>query len=585
MRDEQIRQEFADWLGSAQRTPPPDLSVIRRRLRRKRARNAVAGVALCGLAAGSVILIRSGGTPAPQHPSGRPSPVTSQPCNARDLQVSRTKPASQPRPGGVRVYLLEFRNAGAVPCILEGWPSLTLAPAPRGVSVSDGTLSVRQAGRGRSSSRVIEPTRVLLRPGQQAVSAVTLGLVPFCTGERAPAWSVTPPRGRASTSLPGGAASPVAAPSVCAGTKIVVSPVYPASVPVTQDYPRSAPSAMPASPAAAPPAATAGPGAAPYFIMIDRSRTQSPAVVYDWRSGRAVARVEPPAGVQGGFTGVTAAGDDATFVLAAGQARSRFYQLRLGPGGAPVGSYRGVALTPLPVPPVARPGTPFAVSADGTELALALPQGGGTSVTSDIMVVSLVTGATHTWRSPDPGFVTAMSWADPGSTPARGWAGDNELAFGWTDTAPGGRAAGRSGLRLLDTAAPGSDLLRSRLLVSASDRAGTLTGLGNPLISSDGTRAFVTMTSHTGGNPRAAVVEFLLDTGHPVASPSWSVVTPVTGESGMGTWCGALWADPSGRHALAACRAQGRIDGFSFTPASLHFPAPNFSGGQDFFAW
>ena len=86
--------------------------------------------------------------------------------------------------------------------------------------------------------------------------------------------------------------------------------------------------------------------------------------------------------------------------------------------------------------------------------------------------------------------------------------------------------------------------------------------------------------SHTGGNAQAAVVAFNAATGRLVG-----VVTPLAGESGFGTWCGALWADPSGGHALAACGVQGAVSGTQFTKLSLHFPAPNLSAGNNFFAW
>jgi hypothetical protein len=118
-------------------------------------------------------------------------------------------------------------------------------------------------------------------------------------------------------------------------------------------------------------------------------------------------------------------------------------------------------------------------------------------------------------------------------------------------------------------------------VVPASVRVGGLRGLDNPLINVSGTVVFATMTSHAGrAGAEAAVVEFSAATGRPLGT-----VTPLTDESGMGTWCGALWVDPSGSHALAACGAQGEISGVQFTREDLHFPAPNFSAGPNFFAW
>jgi hypothetical protein len=358
---------------------------------------------------------------------------------------------------------------------------------------------------------------------------------------------------------------------ICRTSAVTVSPVYPAAVPVTQNYPRSAPRELPATMSGSLPASNAGPAAAPYFMVL----RQGNAVVYDWRSGRAAAVIRPPRTASQGFTGVAAMGDDRTFVLAAGTGHTRFYQASLDQRGTLAGP-----LAQLPVPPVANSSTLFAVSPDGSELALVLAQPGAVAA-NEIMVVSLADGATRIWRSPDPGSVYALSWEDPLAMPGEAWSGHPRLLFGWTDAArPRRTARQRSGLRLLDPGAPGASLLGSRLLIPASVRAGALRTLNYPLISPAGTVVFVTMTSHTGGNAQAAVVAFSAATGRPL-----SVVTPLAGESGFGTWCGALWADPSGSQALAACGVQGRLNGTQFTKLNLHFPAPNLSAGNNFFAW
>ena len=43
MRDDQLRDGIEAWLGPVQQAPAPDIGVIRRRLRRWRARLAAAG--------------------------------------------------------------------------------------------------------------------------------------------------------------------------------------------------------------------------------------------------------------------------------------------------------------------------------------------------------------------------------------------------------------------------------------------------------------------------------------------------------------------------------------------------------------
>jgi hypothetical protein len=175
-----------------------------------------------------------------------------------------------------------------------------------------------------------------------------------------------------------------------------------------------------------------------------------------------------------------------------------------------------------------------------------------------------------------------MSWADPGSSPATAWAGNNRLLFSWAQFTPGGQIARQSsGLRLLNITAPGSSLLASRVVIPASVRVGGLTGLGfNPLINSAGTVVFATMETFAHGNPRAAVVEFGATTGRPLG-----IVTPLAGESGMGAWCGALWVNPSGSRALADCGGWEEITQGRFTPVDLHFPGGTFSHGTNYFAW
>ena len=117
-------------------------------------------------------------------------------------------------------------------------------------------------------------------------------------------------------------------------------------------------------------------------------------------------------------------------------------------------------------------------------------------------------------------------------------------------------------------------------MVPASVRVGALRTLSYPLIAPGGAIVFATMTSHVGGNAQAAVVAFSTATGRPLG-----VVTPLADESGFGTWCGALWAYASGSYALAACGVQGKVSGTHFSRENLHFPAPSFSAGSNFFAW
>jgi hypothetical protein len=576
MRDDQLRDGLAAWLRPAQEAPVPDVSVIRRRLRRRRARKAIGGTVLCALGAGTAALIHV--TAAPPPTMVGPGPVSAPPCRGSLLRVGSVPELAGPNgPMMERLattYLLQIQNTGRAACSLEGWPELSVA-APRSlraVPVSYGTVSLTVNGNGQAS-RVVEPTRVALSPGAQAAAAVTVTYPLNGTGCASAAWSVTPPRGGRPTLVRRSQRSGTGQQEqlvLCQSSTIEVSPVCPAAVPPTQNYPPAAPRQSPATVSTSPPTAGAGPQAAPYFVALDGFRGNK-AVVYDWRTGKVAAVIPAPGGAQG-FTGVAAAGDDRTFILAAGTGVRRFYQLILGQQGTPDGP-----LIPLPVPALDSASAPFAVSADGSQLAMALPQPGAAG-TDEIMVVSLVTGSVRTWRSPEPGAVWDLSWADPGSSPATAWANNNRLLVNWVATTRAGQIARqRSGLWLLDVAAPGTSLLASRVLIPATVRVAGLTTFDHAIISSGGTVVFATMTSRAHGNPQSAVVEFSATTGRPVG-----VVTPLANESGMGGWCGVLWANPSGSHAMAACAAEGEISNGHFTREDLHIPVPN---GRNLFAW
>jgi hypothetical protein len=327
--------------------------------------------------------------------------------------------------------------------------------------------------------------------------------------------------------------------------------------------PRSAAAPSPHAawhPAGPLPKGNAGLRAAPYFIQVFDGRAQ----VIDSATGQVTATIRRSR--VGYLTGAAAAGDDRTFVLAAessatSQLLTRYYELRLDDGGIPG------PLWPLAVPPMSGRQLPFAVSPDGSELAISDP-GGIPSARGQIVVVSLATGTARSWRAPVPGGAESLSWA-----------GNSRLAFDWGNpwrrnpvTDP------HAGVRLLDTSAAGSNLLAgSRLVISASARFGSYTGIHNPLITADGSKLFAAMEAGS-SSPKVVVVEFSARTGH----PQRAVTAPAT-ESGHGAWCGAVWTDPSGQHALATCYFLFKVDHGRFTRVWLR--SPGASAGGSSFAW
>jgi hypothetical protein len=316
------------------------------------------------------------------------------------------------------------------------------------------------------------------------------------------------------------------------------------------------------------PAADAAPSVAPFIVTIAFQLSSPPALVLNAFTGRQLGLINSPEPGDG-FQGVQAAGDDRTFVLAsAGSTAVRFYELRLRSDGA-VSFLRQVFMLP------GSGGVPaFALSPDASRIAYATAHG--------ITVVSVGTGATSSWTAAG-GSATDLSWS-----------GDQKLAFVWhTPTGNGGQA----GVRILDVATPAfqGNLLASRLIIPVPDRTtlGDFSSVSNTLLTADGSLLFGTVVTgepvsppaDVPASPRAEVVEFDARTGLALA-----VVTPPAGESGLGSSCLALWADPAGVQLTAQCgggpHGTGTIDNRHFNTDELHVPSYNFSAGrQGFIAW
>jgi hypothetical protein len=206
------------------------------------------------------------------------------------------------------------------------------------------------------------------------------------------------------------------------------------------------------------------------------STPQTKAVIRATATGRALATVMPP-WPYGTFAGVTAAAGDRTFVVAAQKlARiplagevtvpaTRFFLLRLGPGlGRPVGR---VTLTPLPIPaiPAGTEVGDFALSPDGSRLAVVSGRKERPRLNVyDMQKLSIYDLAAGTERTYRPGGVgnapgPPITWITQNSL---SWGADNRtLAFVY------GAADAREGVRLLDTARPGSGLLANSRVAAA----------------------------------------------------------------------------------------------------------------------
>jgi hypothetical protein len=184
------------------------------------------------------------------------------------------------------------------------------------------------------------------------------------------------------------------------------------------------------------------------------------AIVRETATGAALATITAPP-PYGTFTGVTAAADNRTFVLAAQELAqlplttppaTRFFWLRIDPAGRALPGRE--QLTPLPIPeqPPGRAVSGLALTPDAARLAVTA----GPLTAPALHVFTLATGDERVWDGPavGPGFGPgaahgSLSWDAAGQT----------LALITSGAQP------HSGVRLLDTAAPGSNLLASSRLI------------------------------------------------------------------------------------------------------------------------
>jgi hypothetical protein len=202
----------------------------------------------------------------------------------------------------------------------------------------------------------------------------------------------------------------------------------------------------------------------------------------------------------------------------------------------------------------------MAVSADGRNLAVSAQFSGGQH--GAVEVVSLATGAVRVWTTDRAGLPWDLSWAD----------GGRELGFFWQDTRPAGGSwkTSASGLWLLDTTAPGSNLMSGRRilpeLVGSDDvQSAVLAPGGSTVIASvtyqgaapigRGTvvGGLVELSARTGRPLRMLLAQhaaYSADPGH----PGWYITAP-----------GLAAIDATGDHLLVTGDRFGRLDHGRFT--------------------
>jgi hypothetical protein len=297
-----------------------------------------------------------------------------------------------------------------------------------------------------------------------------------------------------------------------------------------------------------PPAAAAVVGMPRYYVTADHFRPV--AEVRDSATGEVLTTVALPHRIDPKMSQVAAAGDGRTFALALLEyPRTRFYRLQVAADGR---SARLTVLNAAPLPSGEYPDG-VAVSPDGSRLAVAIQDSGGRH--GAVEIVSLATGATRTWATARPGIPAGLSWA-----------GARRLGFFWDTAAV---SPNSSGLWVLDTAAPGHDLLSGRRILPAETggdaiQYAQLTPAGTVIaaVTYDG-------TAHVGrGTVVGGIVELSARTGRPLHTllAEHAAYSADPGQPGWYTGsCLLAAADRTGSHLLVSCDRFGRLDRGRFT--------------------
>jgi hypothetical protein len=282
-------------------------------------------------------------------------------------------------------------------------------------------------------------------------------------------------------------------------------------------------------------------------------------------TGKVLASVTPPRPY--GTFSAAAAGDGRTFVLAANKWKpvranggtfaeataTKFFLLRLGAGG------RVGQLTPLPIPAMP-PGADisgFALTQDGSKLAVALRGGVNGGPEPQIQVFSLATGAKRVWTWPGGGPITnnaggngqVLSWTADGRTLAfQQWVGNS------------------IDVRLLDATTPGGSLQAdSRLAVQWKDdaesfhfvhgKASNIIEGFSALITGDGTKIVTATVSETKHplNSELAFTAFSTTTGKVVkVLGRWPIPGLYPGQTQD-----VLWTNSSGSTLIVLAHVPG----------------------------
>jgi len=189
------------------------------------------------------------------------------------------------------------------------------------------------------------------------------------------------------------------------------------------------------------------------------------AVVRASASGQVTGTVPVPSAIpvewaDSGGTFVTAAADDRSFIIGVqgGQEPTkigldlRLFRFAISAAGKPG---HLTELAPAPMRNETTEG--IALSPDGKLLAVSLQNDSSPDPVGAIQVLNLATGAIRTWTAPARSVYIPgpPSWAD----------GSRVIAFTWLRSTQSGLMSAPRGIRLLDTTAPGDNLVAGTVIV------------------------------------------------------------------------------------------------------------------------
>ena len=333
----------------------------------------------------------------------------------------------------------------------------------------------------------------------------------------------------------------------------------------------------PARPAGGDPTA----GMPRFYVTLAFHQPEALAEVHDARTGQLLSSIALPKAEQDAFPGspgtIAAVTGDRTFAISAyenlGHRRSdiRVLLLRVSADGRT----DHLTVTPLHL---TRPGPQalvigMAVSPDGSKLAATVRILTGTKLNAEIKVASL-TGAfrTRTWTARQHAVALTPAWEADG----------RHLGFTWQvhrTTGPNSDALGVTQVRLLDTTAPGRNILVSKVLAEVAPNHGVIE---SGLLAADGRSILVTTSRNIAGRRPGHgtvilnVAQLSVPGGHvPRVFIRRAVPYSGPGQAVSADWDCSVWAvSTRGQHALVSCEDFGRLDGGTFTP----LPKAPFSG-------